>query len=77
MPYDEALKPASRTDLVQSIAYALRHDGRRRAHDADDWMARVAAERLVAHLEQSRFVVMQRPPAQAHGDPRFTKPAQE
>jgi hypothetical protein len=29
-------------------------------------MARITAERLIAHLEQSGFVVMKKPPLQAH-----------
>jgi hypothetical protein len=31
--------------------------------DADEIMAEIVADRLVAHLERSGFVVMQKPPA--------------
>jgi hypothetical protein len=47
---------------VQALAFALRYDGRRRVHHADSVMAQITAERLVAHLEQSLFLVMKRPP---------------
>jgi hypothetical protein len=36
---------------------------RRRVHHADDMMARITADRLVAHLEASGFLVMRKPPA--------------
>jgi hypothetical protein len=59
---NEKLTPADPKDLAQAIAFALRYSGRKRAHDADEYMAQVAAERIVEHLMQSRFVVMKRPP---------------
>jgi hypothetical protein len=40
----------------------LQFSGRKRVHQADEYMARIAAERIVRHLEHSRFVVMRRPP---------------
>ena len=68
------LRPAGREEIEQSLAFALRFDGRKRVRQADDAMARITAERLVAHLERSGYVVMQRPAAAApstsgHGHP--------
>jgi hypothetical protein len=56
------LTPADPCDLAEAIAFALRYRGRRRVHQADEYMARIAAERIVSHLEAARFVVMRRPP---------------
>jgi hypothetical protein len=43
------------------ISFALRFNGRKRAHGADEIMARITAERLVEHLERSGYVVMCKP----------------
>jgi hypothetical protein len=43
----------------------LRYNGRKRVHDAADVMARITAERLVRHLQQSGFVIMKSPAAAA------------
>ncbi|MBV9748941.1 MAG: hypothetical protein JO157_09005 [Acetobacteraceae bacterium] len=59
---DEKLRPATREELVDSLVFALRFSGRKRVHDADDAMARIAAERLAEHLRLSGFVVMKKPP---------------
>jgi hypothetical protein len=61
---DPKLVPASTDDL----AYALRYNGRKRVHTGDEMMARITAERLIAHLERSGFVVMKKPPLQAHSN---------
>ena len=42
------LHPASTTELQESLCFALRFEGRKRVHHADDVMARITAERLVA-----------------------------
>ena len=68
------LRPASPGEVEQSLSYALRYDGRRRVRQADDAMARIAAERLVQHLERSGYVLMKRPDAappstSGHGHP--------
>ena len=60
-----SLRPASAEEIEQSLSFALRFDGRRRVHHADDAMARITAERLVQHLERSGFVLMKRPDATA------------
>ena len=58
---EEKLTPADPDDLAAALAFALRFRGRKRAHDADTFMADIVAKRLVEHLERSRFVVMKRP----------------
>jgi len=55
MPDTPNLHPASRDELTQSLSFALRFNGRKRVHDADEMMARVIAERLVEHLERSGY----------------------
>ena len=59
--------PASATDdeLIESLAFALRYEGRKRVHHADDMMARITAERLVRHLRGSGFSVVKDPDARA------------
>jgi hypothetical protein len=64
---DDQLTPADPADLADSIAFALRFSGRKRAHDADVFMAEIAAKRLVEQIERSGFVVMKRPPAPGGG----------
>jgi hypothetical protein len=59
------LRPATPAEIADSLSFALRYDGRRRVHHADDAMARITADRLVAHLERSGFVIMKRPDAAA------------
>ena len=59
---EDKLSPADPSDLASSLAFALRYQGRKRVHDADEIMAGIVAKRLVEHLERSRFVVMKRPP---------------
>ena len=55
------LTPASPDDLVSALAFALRFQGRRRIHDADEIMAEIVARRLAEHLARAGFVVMKRP----------------
>jgi hypothetical protein len=53
---DDRLKPASPEDLADAIAFALRFNGRKRVHNADELMSAIVAKRLVEHLERSGFV---------------------
>jgi len=62
VPDTPNLRPATRDELTQSLSFALRFNGRKRVHDADEVMARITAERLVEHLERSGYVVMHKPP---------------
>jgi hypothetical protein len=63
MPSDPRLTPAVAEDVEEALAFALRFDGRKRAHGGDELMARITAERLVKHLARSGFVVMRKPPS--------------
>ncbi len=71
------LRPASAQEIQEiqeSLSFALRFAGRKRVHHADAAMARITAERLVQHLEQSGFVPMKepdraRPSTSGHGHP--------
>lgn len=67
MPDDEKLTPADPQDLADAIAFALKFSGRKRVHDADASMAAIVADRIVRHLEQSRYVIMKRPPSVGGG----------
>jgi HTH-like domain/Alpha-L-arabinofuranosidase C-terminal domain len=48
------------SDLADSIAFALRFSGRKRVHDADAFMAKIAADRIVRHLENAGYVVLKK-----------------
>jgi hypothetical protein len=61
-PDDDKLTPADPRDLAEAIAFALRYRGEKRVHQADEYMAQIAAERIVEHLARARFVVMKKPP---------------
>ena len=61
----DALCPATQDEIAETLSFALRYEGRRRVHQADEMMARITAERLIRHLERSGFVVMKRPSAPA------------
>ena len=65
---DDKLTPADPVDLAWSIAFALRFEGKKRWHDADDMMAAIVADRIVRSLERSGFVVMKKPPTVGGGD---------
>ena len=55
------LTPADFSDVADALAFALRFQGRKRVHNADEIMAQIVAKRLVEHLERAGFVVMKRP----------------
>ena len=42
--------------------FRLRYRGKKRVHQADEYMAQIAAERIVEHLERARFVIMEAAP---------------
>jgi hypothetical protein len=69
MPDTPDLRPATRDELTQSLSFALRFNGRKRAHGADETMARITAARLVEHLDRSGYVVTHKPPLGQHGAP--------
>jgi hypothetical protein len=57
------LTPADPKDVALALAIALSTSGRRRIPGARKIMADIVAKRLVERLEQSGFVVMQKPPS--------------
>lgn len=63
---DDALRPATADELENTLVFALRYDGRKRVHTGDEFLAKITAQRLVEHLEQSGYVVMKKPPAPFH-----------
>jgi hypothetical protein len=58
------LTPATDEETEWALSFALRFDGRRHHHKADEAMARIVAAHLNQHLRQSGFVVMKKPAAQ-------------
>jgi hypothetical protein len=66
MPDRDKLRPADPEDLAQSLAFAIKFDGRKRVHDADAFMATLVAQRPVRHLERCGYVVMKKPPLGGH-----------
>ncbi len=66
MPDADKLTPADPSDLAAALAFALRFQGRKRVHNADEIMSEIVAKRLVDHLERSGFVVMKKPPLGGH-----------
>ena len=69
------LRPATSEEVQETLSFALRYEGRRRVHTADDVMARVTAERLAEHMARSGLVVMKRSPAVAPSTSRHGHPA--
>jgi hypothetical protein len=45
-------------DLANALAFALRFQGRKLVHNADELMSEIVAKRLVDHLERAGFIVM-------------------
>jgi hypothetical protein len=41
MPDDDKLTPADCKDIADTIAFALRFEGRKRVHDADSFIAEI------------------------------------
>jgi hypothetical protein len=56
-----SLRPATPEEVEETLAFALRFKGRKRADVAGSMMAKIAAEHLRRSLEASGFVVMKRP----------------
>jgi hypothetical protein len=51
MPDTPSLRPATSDEIADALSFALRYQGRKRVHHADDMMSRITAGRLVQHLE--------------------------
>ena len=56
----DRLTLADPADLAGALAYALRYQGRKRVHNANEIMAEIVARRPVEHLERSGLVVLRR-----------------
>ena len=56
-----SLRPATPEEIEETLSFALRFKGRKRADVAGPMVAQIAAEHLRRHLEASGFVVMKRP----------------
>jgi hypothetical protein len=56
----DILTPADPTDLAAALAFALRYQGRKRVHNADEMMAEIVAKRIIEHLDRAGFVIMKR-----------------
>jgi hypothetical protein len=59
---NDTLTPADPSDLADAIAFALIFRGKKRVHDSDRFMAKIAGDRIVRHLENAGYVVMKKPP---------------
>jgi hypothetical protein len=66
MPDDRKLTQATPAELEQTLAHALRYDGRRAFKLSAESMAQITAAHLVTCLLKSGFVVMKVPPSVAH-----------
>ena len=60
------LRLAEPEDLRESLAFALKFNGRKRVHNSDAFMAAIVAEQLVKYLDRAGYVVMKKPPAGGH-----------
>jgi hypothetical protein len=61
-----SLRPATSDEVAQSLSFALRFNGKKREHGADEIMAQITANRLIEHLERSGYVVMCKPGSAPH-----------
>jgi hypothetical protein len=69
MPNDQKLTAATRCDVETWLSLGLTSGSSLARNQAAEVTAKVLAERLVAHLEQSGFVVMRKPaPNHSAGD---------
>jgi len=75
MSDDGSFQRASAAEIAEALSFALRYEGRKRVHQADELMARITAERLVEHLTRSGFALMKVPAGRHHSAP-YPKPAE-
>ena len=68
--------PSRPMRFADALGFALRYDGRRRIHDADYAMGRITADRLVRHLQEAGFVLMNAPPGAAPTTGHMPPPVQ-
>ena len=60
-------------DIIAAVAHALRYEGRKATRQADQLMARLAAERIVEALKRAYMITPkpQAPPATADQHPKM------
>ena len=59
------LRPATREEIADALAFALRFNGRRAFPQSLSLMAQITVAHLVEHLERCGFVLMKNPEAVA------------
>ncbi len=62
-PISPELRPATDDETEWALSFALRFDGRKHHHRADEAVARIVAAHLNRYLRQRGFVVIKKPPA--------------
>jgi hypothetical protein len=70
---------ASYEEVVKTLSFGLRFNGRKPFAQASSLMARITAEHLLKHLDRCGFELVKRPDARApstshHGHPKAPKP---
>jgi len=68
------LRPATAQEIEETLSFALRFKGRKRADIAGPMVAQIAAEHLRRCLEESGFVVMKAPDGEAPSTTKHHKP---
>lgn len=74
MPNERPLRPATEEEVMDSLSFALRFDGRKPVRYAEDAMASLMARHLMNYLERSGYVIMKGPPAGPNFDPTLWFP---
>ncbi len=74
MPDEKPLRPATKDETIDTLSFALRFNGKKRTHSADEFMATLMAKHLAEHLELAGYVIMKKPPAGPHDNPGLWYP---
>jgi len=74
MPDEKPLRRATEDEVMYSLSFALRFDGRKPVRYAEDAMASLMARHLMSHLERSGYVIMKGPPAGPNSNPGLWYP---
>ena len=69
MPDDDKLTPADPRDVEIALSLALTSGRALERSQSAETMAKITAERLIASLKHSGFVIMRKPIPAAGGDP--------
>lgn len=68
------LRPATAQEIEETLSFALRFKGRKRADVAGPMVAQIAAEHLRRCLEEAGLVVMKAPSVEAPSTTKHHKP---